>query len=48
MKKKKLKREIKKLKRKIKSIEVRPEIRTIGFDYLFNFHDDNEYEDEEY
>lgn len=45
--KKKVKKRLKNLTKRIEALEKKPEIRSIGFDYLYNYHDDNEYDDEE-
>lgn len=47
MKKKKIKKELKKLNKRLDNLEpVKQEIRQIGFDYLFNYHDYNEFDEE--
>jgi hypothetical protein len=41
----KLKKKIKKLKKRLEKLEKsKPEIKQIGFDYLYNYHDDNDYD----
>jgi len=41
----KLKKKIKKLKKRVEKLEKsKPEIKPIGFDYLYNHHDDNDYD----
>jgi BMFP domain-containing protein YqiC len=46
--KKKTKKRIKKLEARIKALEdnQQPTVRQIGFDYLYNYHYENEYDDE--
>jgi len=48
MKKKKLAKKVRVLERKINKLSQAPEIKQIGFHYLSNPHDDNEYDDEGY
>ena len=49
MGKKKIKKKLKKLESRIRSIEKKEtNIRSIGFEYLSNHHDENEYDDEGY
>jgi len=46
MKKKKLKKKIEKLEKRLSAIESsKPKIRHIGFEYLYNHHDENEFDD---
>jgi len=43
---KKLKKQLKKMDSRLKRLEHH-EHRTIGFDYLYNYHDENEFDYEE-
>lgn len=45
--KKKHKKQIRKLEDRIKKLEdnQKPAVRQIGFDYLYNHHDENEYDE---
>ena len=47
--KNKTKKKIRKLEDRIKKLEdnQKPVVRQIGFDYLYNYHDENEYDDDE-
>ena len=48
MKKKKLLKQIRKLEKKVNRLEAGPEIKQIGFHYLTDPQDENEYDDEGY
>ena len=46
MKKKQLIKRVKRLTKEVKYLKSKkPTIKSIGFDYLYNHHDENDYED---
>ena len=46
--KKKTRKKLEILERRIKKLEkTRQRIKVVGFDYLYNHHDDNDYDDDE-
>jgi len=46
MKKKKLRKKLEELQKRVSALEkTKHKIRPIGFDYLYNHHDENEYDD---